>query len=89
MKICKRCIVRGHVQGVAYRASTQRKALMLHLTGYAKNLPDASVEVLVCGAELDVNKLCDWLWEGSRLAHISNVECTNEPHQPLEGFVTL
>ena len=61
------------MQGVAYRAATQHQARVLNITGYAKNLPDGNVEVLACGAERDINELCDWLWEGPRLAHVSEV----------------
>jgi AraC-like DNA-binding protein len=39
----------GSVQGVGFRYSTQREALRLGLTGYARNLDDGSVEVLACG----------------------------------------
>lgn len=86
MKLCKRCIVIGRVQGVAYRASTQQRAQKLNLTGYARNLPDGSVEVFACGAELDVNSLCDWLWEGPRLAQVDDVQCSSVADQELEGF---
>jgi len=89
MKICKRCIVTGRVQGVAYRAATQHQARALNITGYAKNLPDGSVEVLACGAERDINSLCDWLWEGPRLAQVSEVQCGSVTEQTLSGFVTL
>jgi len=89
MKICKRCIVTGRVQGVAYRAATQHQARALNITGYAKNLPDGSVEVLACGAEHDINELCDWLWEGPRLAQVSDVQCGSVTEQNLSGFVTL
>lgn len=89
MKICKRCIVTGRVQGVAYRAATQHQAHALNLTGYAKNLPDGSVEVLACGAERDINELCTWLWEGPRLAQVSDVQCSRVAGQDLRGFVTL
>lgn len=47
--ICVRCWVHGMVQGVGFRYSTQREALKLGLTGYARNLDDGSVEVLACG----------------------------------------
>lgn len=89
MKICKLCIVTGRVQGVAYRAATQHRAHALNLTGYAKNLPDGSVEVLACGAERDINALCDWLWEGPRLALVSDVRCRNVVHHGLMEFVVL
>ena len=89
MKICKRCIVSGRVQGVSYRAATQQQAQALNLTGYAKNLPDGSVEVLACGAERDINELCAWLWEGPRMSQVSEVQCSDVMDQNLRGFVVL
>ena len=44
-------VVQGNVQGVIYRFNTQKKALELGLKGYAKNLPDGSVEVVAEGSE--------------------------------------
>ena len=87
MKTCKLCIVSGQVQGVTYRATTQRQAQALNVTGYAKNLPDGSVEILACGVELDVKALCDWLWEGPRLAQVSDVECSEVASQELGEFL--
>ena len=74
MKICKRCHVSGKVQGVFFRASTRDRAQSLHVTGYAKNLEDGRVEVLVCGEERDVEGLVDWLWEGSPAARVDQVD---------------
>ena len=87
MKTCKLCIVSGRIQGVAYRATVQRQAQALQVTGYAKNLPDGNVEVLACGAEFDVNALCDWLWEGPRLARVSDVKCSEVEKQEVSGFL--
>lgn len=89
MIICRRCVVTGHVQGVAYRAHTQHRARELHINGHAKNLADGSVEVLVCGAEPDVAALCDWLWEGPRAARVEAVKCADAPVMQAVGFVTL
>ncbi len=75
MMICKRCRVVGQVQGVFYRATTQEQANKFNLTGYARNLPDGSVEVLACGEPQAVEALCDWLWEGPIHARVDNVEC--------------
>lgn len=47
--LAARFSVTGRVQGVAFRAYTRQKALQLGLTGYARNLPDGSVEVLAIG----------------------------------------
>ena len=58
---CRRCYVSGRVQGVFYRASTREQARLLGVTGYARNLHDGTVEVLACGDETAVLKLCGWL----------------------------
>ena len=75
MKVCKLCHVSGLVQGVFFRASTQEKARNYNLTGYAKNLPNGDVEVLVCGETQSVDLLCDWLWQGPGHARVEKVIC--------------
>jgi acylphosphatase len=74
MKICKRCLVSGKVQGVFYRASTAEQAHSLEITGYAMNLPDGRVEVLACGEEAKVRELIDWLWKGPPAAKVTGVD---------------
>ena len=74
MSVCKLCLVSGRVQGVFYRASTVRLATELGVTGYAKNLPDGRVEVLVCGERQAVDTLVEWLWKGPSAARVENVE---------------
>ena len=88
MIICKQCRVKGRVQGVFYRATTQEQAEKYDLTGYARNLPDGSVEVLACGEARSVQSLCDWLWQGPLHAKVENVECTNSQQPVPERFTT-
>jgi acylphosphatase len=45
----KHVIFKGRVQGVGFRWTTHRIALGYDLTGYVKNLPDGTVEMLVQG----------------------------------------
>ena len=45
-KICINCLVSGKVQGVWFRANTQKEAQKLGVTGWVRNLPDGRVEVL-------------------------------------------
>jgi acylphosphatase len=73
--VCYRCLVSGRVQGVFFRASTQREAQKLELTGHAHNLADGTVEVLACGEPDAVERLRDWLWQGPPAAGVTNVEC--------------
>jgi len=68
-----RCWVSGRVQGVYYRASTAEEAARLGLKGFARNLPDGRVEVLVCGPETAVQALIDWLWVGPSAARVTEV----------------
>ncbi len=71
---CVRALVTGKVQGVWYRRAAQEKALQHSITGYAKNLPDGRVEVLMCGHTDAVKLLTEWLWQGSEGAHVTHVE---------------
>ncbi len=89
MTQCRRCRVTGRVQGVFFRASTREQARRLGLTGYARNLPDGSVEVLACGEPAALEALVAWLWQGPPQAAVSGVDCENVvlPSKP-EGFTT-
>jgi len=84
---CARFIIRGHVQGVFFRASTREQALKLGIAGYAKNLADGSVEVLACGPEQALDALQDWLRHGPPSARVENVAREAMPDQIMQGFV--
>lgn len=79
MKVCYIAKVTGLVQGVYFRASAQNKAIDLSLSGYANNLEDGSLEVMVCGEESNVKQMLDWLEEGPEEAQVAdvNTEPTN------------
>ena len=68
-----RAIVEGRVQGVYYRAFAARKANRLGLTGYARNLPDGTVEVLAEGERDHLQKLIDCLEKGPPVARVEKV----------------
>ncbi|HHF7365242.1 TPA: acylphosphatase [Legionella bozemanae] len=86
---CMRCYISGKVQGVWYRASAQREAKKLGITGWAQNLDDGRVEVLACGTVDNLKLFYAWLQEGPQLAIVE--ECTYEElsWQEYEGFDTL
>jgi acylphosphatase len=48
--------VHGVVQGVGYRALVMEMAMQLKIKGYAKNMPDGSVEVLAIGEKGKIMK---------------------------------
>jgi acylphosphatase len=80
--------VTGRVQGVFFRASTQREARRLGVTGHAVNLPDGAVEVLACGSGHAVEALTAWLWSGPPHAAVRDVECVAVEAQPPADFTT-
>jgi len=72
-KIGVRCLVSGRVQGVWFRGATRELAIRLGLDGYAENLSDGRVEVLVCGHDRAVEELVAWLWKGPPHARVADV----------------
>ena len=67
-------VVRGRVQGVFYRASAQREAKRLGITGWVKNRPDGSVEIVAEGEEDQVKDFLAWAQHGPSTARVDKVE---------------
>ena len=55
-KVNRRVIYWGRVQGVGFRATTARLATGFSITGYVKNLDGGSVEVVVSGDLVEVDR---------------------------------
>ncbi len=66
-------IVHGRVQGVSFRYYTVQTARTLGLTGWVRNLPDGTVEVLAEGPCPPLEQLLAWLHEGSPSAVVKQV----------------
>lgn len=82
----RRFRVHGKVQGVYFRHSTRLEAQRLELTGYARNLPDGSVEVLAYGAESAIEELRQWLHRGPARARVERViDLSDEPGAALDA----
>jgi acylphosphatase len=69
----------GMVQGVGFRWFVARHARSLGLTGYARNLPNGSVEVMVDGPEEAMPALERLLRTGPANAEVDRVERFTEP----------
>lgn len=67
-------VVKGRVQGVYFRASTQREAKRLGLSGWVRNRPDGTVEILVEGEELAIRELYGWAQKGPSAARVDRVD---------------
>jgi acylphosphatase len=90
--VARRCFVSGLVQGVFYRASARQRAVELGVSGFAANLPDGRVEVLVVGQESATGQLIEWLKRGPPAARVTAVEVHEIDPQSLSdvpaGFTT-
>jgi acylphosphatase len=51
-------IFSGTVQGVGFRFTVQKYALVLGLKGWVKNLSNGSVEALIDGPKQSIEELC-------------------------------
>lgn len=67
-------VVRGRVQGVFFRATAQREARQLGLTGWVKNRSDGSVEIVAEGEEEYVKDFLTWAQNGPSTARVDNVD---------------
>ncbi len=68
-------MVYGRVQGVYFRAFTQRQARELGLTGYVRNLRDwTALEVQAEGERSKLERLIDHLKVGPPAAKVEKVE---------------
>ncbi len=80
-------VVHGKVQGVWYRASTQKVARSLGLKGWVRNLPSGEVEILAQGEEDRLKQLIEWCHEGPPAAEVTKVEVEwEEVGRPFSDF---
>ena len=70
--------ISGRVQGVGFRAFTQRSARRLKLTGWVKNLRDGRVEAVIEGPADKVDELIKKVKRGPRAARVEKLESTDE-----------
>ena len=79
--------VSGRVQGVFFRAYTEKKAQSLGLKGFVMNQPDGSVFIDVQGDESVLTSFTEWCNQGSPLSSVTNVCVEND--LPLDHFASF
>ncbi len=67
-------IVHGRVQGVNFRYYTCETAQHLGLTGWVRNLPEGTVEVIAEGPRPRLERLARFLHEGPLNARVTGVD---------------
>lgn len=81
--------IEGRVQGVSYRAWTERKATELGLNGWVRNRSDGSVEAVFQGAPATVDAMIDACRRGPSAAVVKNLAVEEEEAGPFAGFDVL
>ncbi|HUQ77206.1 MAG TPA: acylphosphatase [Burkholderiales bacterium] len=66
--------VKGRVQGVGYRDALRDEAQRIGVTGWVRNRADGSVEALLQGDAVSVERLIDWARRGPILAEVRSVD---------------
>jgi len=80
-------MVTGRVQGVWFRANTQKTAQALGLAGWVRNTPDGNVEIHVQGEKVSVNKLLSWCYKGPSGSRVDKVDFNETVADTyLDGF---
>lgn len=87
MKRRAHVFISGRVQGVNFRAHTQRRARALALDGFVRNLPDGRVEAVFEGDEERIKQMIDECRLGPPAASVDRVDVEwEEPQDGGRGF---
>ncbi|HXH20665.1 MAG TPA: acylphosphatase [Dehalococcoidia bacterium] len=79
--------IKGRVQGVGFRFFVERQANALGLSGWVRNLPDGSVEVLAEGEPAKLDRLLADVHRGPRHAAVDSVDAAwSRAEGRLRGF---
>jgi acylphosphatase len=73
--------IKGRVQGVFFRQSTQLKAQSLGVKGWIRNLFDGRVEAVFEGDKSQVEILVDYCRHGPPAARVENIEVNYENYK--------
>lgn len=69
-----RLTVKGRVQGVFFRASTQKKANLLAIKGTARNTAEGDVEIMAIGEPQAMQQFIKWCHKGPLTAKVTEVK---------------
>jgi acylphosphatase len=82
----RRYVISGRVQGVGFRWFVEREAATLGLTGWVRNRPNGSVEVMATGTREQLAALHGRLREGPRAARVDEVAVSPAPFLDAASF---
>jgi len=71
-------LVGGEVQGVFFRDSCRREAVVHGVNGWVRNLPDGRVEAVFEGDAAGVDHMVRWARSGPPRARVEHVDVVEE-----------
>jgi acylphosphatase len=76
-----RMSIKGHVQGVGFRQSTQLTAIQYGLSGWVRNREDGSVELEAEGPKSRIDTFVSTIKKGPhRFSHVRAVDIQQKEH---------
>ncbi len=82
-------IISGRVQGVWYRAWTQKAARKIGLKGWVRNRTDGTVEAVFCGTDAQIQEILNACHKGPPLARVTTINHTPTDIPEQDGFELL
>ncbi|MCK4443189.1 MAG: acylphosphatase [Thermoplasmata archaeon] len=80
-------IFRGRVQGVFFRANTERKAREVGVVGWVRNLADGTVEAVFEGDRDAIQEAIEWCRDSQPYAKVSSVQVSwDDPTDSYTSF---
>ena len=88
MRLIRRLVIHGRVQGVFYRGWSVEQASALELAGWVRNRRDGTVEMLVSGEEAAVAEMIARCRRGPPAARVDRIEVEESADEVPTGFET-
>jgi acylphosphatase len=79
MRLARRYLVRGRVQGVGFRYYVYRAAMQAGVKGWVRNNPDGTVEIAAAGEPEALTRLEQDIQEGPRGSRVDDVQVSDDP----------
>jgi acylphosphatase len=86
LKVAVHVKIEGRVQGVWFRAWTEKSANELGLTGWVRNCRDGTVEAVFCGAQSQIDQMIKQCHEGPPAAQVDRINVESDTDLSYSGF---
>jgi acylphosphatase len=89
MRVARRYLVRGRVQGVGFRYFTQAAAERAGVVGWVRNNPDGTVEIAAAGEPAAVAQLEQEIRNGPAGARVDQVAVRDDPAAAIDAHFSI